>query len=162
MEIVRYRPGEALRWLKVGAERTREEAAKKGRSVFRQTGMDQRGIAENLRTAAGAAVEFGRSKYADVMHDRAETIEYVLQADRLDVVQGSTVKTIPYAEIAGVATDDEGGLLVLEKGTIAIRPPAYLVAGRAKVPVGWVRNGVEVPFDLLLEEIAARAGKEVR
>jgi hypothetical protein len=35
------------------------------------------------------------------------------------------------------------------------------VAGPLKVPIGWERNGLEAPYLLIVEEIAARAGVEV-
>lgn len=160
-ETVRYRPGEVLRWLKIGAERETKGAVDRARSVFRQTGLDQKSVAENIKTAAGAVVDFGKGKIADQAHARLEGTEYVLSDDRFDVVEGAAIRTIPYSEVAGVKMEDERGVVVLSKGQLSIKPVAHLLAGRARVPIGWNRNGSEVPFDLLLEEIAARAGVEV-
>ncbi len=161
METVRYRPGEALRWLHTGAEDIRKSAGERGRSVIRQTGMDQKNLGENLKTAAGALVDLGRSAYADVLHKQAEASEYVLLKDRLDIVKGSKIESIPWESIKGVRLDGDRTRLILEKGHVTIRPFAHLVAGRVKVPVGWTRNGMEVPYDLLVEEIAARARREI-
>jgi len=36
-----------------------------------------------------------------------------------------------------------------------------VVAGRTKVPVGWRRNGLEVPYELLIDELAARSGRSI-
>lgn len=161
METVRYRPGEALRWLQTGAEDIRKAAGERGKSVIRQTGTDQKKLGENLKTAAGALVDLGRSAYADVLHKQAEASEYVLLNDRLDIVKGVKIESIPWESIKGVRIEGDRTRLVLEKGHVTIRPFAHLVAGRVKVPVGWTRNGTEVPYDLLTEEIAARARREI-
>lgn len=161
METVRYRPGDALRWLQTGADNIRKAAGDRGRSVIRQTGTDQKKFGENLKTAAGALVDYGRSAYAEVLHRQAEATEYVLLADRLDLVKGSKIESIPWESIKGVRLDGDRALLVLEKGQVTLKPFAHLVAGRVKVPVGWTRNGMEVPYELLIEEIAARARREI-
>ena len=71
------------------------------------------------------------------------------------------IESIAYEAIKGVRIDGDRARLILEKGSVTIRPFAHIVAGRVKVPVGWVRNGMEVPYDLLIEEIAARARREI-
>ena len=161
VETVRYRPGEALRWLATGADNIRKAAGERGRSVIRQTGTDQKKLTENLRTAAGALVDMGRSAYAEVLHRQAEAMEYVLLDDRLDLVKGGKIESIAWDTIKGVRLDGDRAQLVLAKGHVTIKPFAHLVAGRVKVPVGWTRNGMEVPYELLIEEIAARARCEI-
>ncbi len=161
METVRYRPGEALRWLQTGADNIRKAANERGRSVIRQTGTDQRRPMENLKTAAGALVDLGKSAYAELLHKQAEALEYVLLADRLDLVKGGKIESIAWDAIKGVRVDGDRTLLILEKGQVTIKPFAHLVAGRVRVPVGWTRNGMEVPYELLVEEIAARARREI-
>ena len=47
--------------------------------------------------------------------------------------------------------------LVLDRGTLQIKPYAYVVAGKLKVPIGWARNGIEVPYELLIEELSSAA-----
>jgi hypothetical protein len=161
MEPVRYKPGEAIRWLKMGAEDIRKEAKERARSVVNQTGTEQRPFTHNLKTAAGALLDFGKSAYADAVHTQALGTEYVLDESHFDVVHGTTIKTIPYERVKGIEMRGDRAQLVLDKGTMNIKPVAHLVAGRVRVPVGWIRNGTEVPYELLVEELAARCGVEV-
>ena len=161
METVRYRPGEALRWLQTGAENIRKAAGERGRSVIRQSGTEQKRPVENLRTAAGALADLGRSAYAEALHKKAESMEYVLLKDRLDLIQGPRIESVPWDSIKGIKVEGDRAHLILDKGRVTLKPFAHLVAGRVKVPVGWTRNGIEVPYELLVEEIAARAKREI-
>lgn len=161
VETVRYRPGEALRWLHTGAENIRKVANERGKSVVRQSGIDQKKLGENLKTAAGALVDLGKSAYADVLHRQADATEYVLLDDRLDVVRGNKIDTIPYDQIQAIRMEGDRVTLVLTKGKLTIKPFAHLVAGRVRVPIGWSRNGMEVPYELLIEELAARSRHEI-
>lgn len=161
MELVRYKPGEAIRWIQTGADNIRKTAAARGRSIVNQTGIDQRPLTDNVKTAAGAILDLGRSAYADLLHHQAEASEYVLQQDHFDIVRGTSIKTIQYERVRAISYRNEKATLTLDKGTLTIRPFAYVVAGRLKVPVGWSRNEIEVPFELLIEEIAARCRLEI-
>jgi hypothetical protein len=129
--------------------------------LVRQSGADQRSFGENVKTAAGAVYDFGKSAYAEAVRKHAETSEFVLQEEHFDVVHNGSIKTIPYSRVKQVKLAKDRARLMLDKGSISIKPVAFLVAGHLKVPVGWVRNGIEVPFDLLIEELAARCGLEV-
>jgi hypothetical protein len=161
MELVRYRPGEAIRWLQTGAENIRRDAREKGKSVVGQTGTDQKTFGENLKTAASAVFEFGRGAYAELKHRQAEANEFVLHDKHVDIVRNGMIKTISYDLVKSVEMQGDRGTLVLEKGTVSIKPFAHIVAGKAKVPVGWTRNGIEVPYELLIEELAARCGVDI-
>lgn len=161
MELVRYRPGEAIRWLQTGADNIRREARAKGKSVVGQTGTDQKTFGENLKTAASAVFEFGKGAYAELKHKQAEANEFVLHEKHVDIVQNGTIKTVSYELVKAVEVTGDKATLVLEKGTVVIKPFAHIVAGKAKVPVGWTRNGIEVPYELLIEELAARCGVDV-
>lgn len=161
VELVRYRPGEAIRWLQTGAETMRKTASSRSRELVRQTGGDQKGFSENVKTAAGAIFDYGKSAYADAVRKHAETSEFVLQPDHFDIVHNGSLKTIPYGRIKRILISSERARLMLDKGSVSIKPVAFVLAGRLKVPVGWLRNGIEVPFDLLIEEIAARSSLEV-
>jgi len=156
MELVRYRPGEAIRWIQVGADNMRKAAKTRGKSVVGQTGTDQRNFGENVKTAAGAIFEFGKSAYADVLHRQAEASEYVLDDDHFDIVSGGSLRSVSYDRVKQVQVAPDRAKLVLDKGHIMINPVAFIVAGRVKVPIGWTRNGIEVPFELLLQELSAR------
>lgn len=162
MELVRYRPGEAIRWLQTGADNIRREARSKGKSVVGQTGVDQRTFGENLKTAASAVFEFGKGAYAEMKHRQAEANEFVLHERHFDIVRNGTIKTVAYDLVKGIEVHGDKAILILEKGSIAIKPFAHIVAGKIRVPVGWSRNGIEVPYELLIEELAARCGVEIR
>ena len=89
MELVRYRPGEAIRWLETGADNIRKGAQNRGLNLLRQgVGIDSKTIGENLKTAAGALFDFGKGTYAEMMHRQAEDSEYVLQETQFDIVNG--------------------------------------------------------------------------
>ena len=119
MELVRYRPGEAIRWLETGAENIRKGAQNKGMNLIKQAGTDSKTFSENL-------------------------------------------KTIPYDRVIAIHQRGDRTVFTLDKGTVTIKPFAYIVSGRIKVPVGWVRNGIEVPYELITLELAARCGVEVQ
>lgn len=161
MELVRYKPGEAIRWLETGAVNIRKEAKSKGRSLIRQEGVDQKTFGQNVMTAAGAIMDFGRSAYTDMLHQQAQASEFVLQEQHFDVVKGGSIKTVAYDRVKKVVLRGEKATFTLDKGSLTIKPFAHIVAGRVRVPVGWSRNGTEVPYELLLEELAARCGLEV-
>ncbi len=161
MELVRYRPGEAIRWLQTGAANMRKTAGQRSMSLVRQTGPEQKGFGENVKNAAGALFDYGKSAYTEVIRKQAEGVEYVLQDDHFDVMRGGTIQSVPYERVKQINLTGDRVKLFLEKGTLSIKPVAHVVAGHIKVPVGWSRNGIEVPFELLVQELAARCGLEV-
>ena len=161
METVRYRPGEAIQWLQTGAANIRKGAQAKGKAVANATPTDARGIGQGFATAASALVDLGKGAYAELLHRQAEASEYVLQDERFDIVTGTSIKSVEYERIRSIKFLNERATLTLDKGTVLIKPFAHLVAGRVKVPVGWTRNGMQVPFELLVEEIAARCQIEI-
>jgi hypothetical protein len=159
MEEVRYRPGEALRWLGLGAEGYREQAEKQGKSVWHRSG--ERSVGKDVKQVAGALADLGRSALAELKTRQAEASEYVLHDDFFEIVEGSKPKSYRYSEVIGIKYFDERATLVLEKGSLTIKPFAHIVAGQVKVPVGWSRNGMEVPYGLLIDELAARCGVRI-
>lgn len=158
VEPIRYKPGEAIRWLETGAEANRKAAKQKGREVF----APGTPAGAKLGSGVGALIDLGKGAWADVLHKQAEASEYVFQEDRFDIVSGNSIKTVAYSDIKRIEFKGEKALVTLNRGTtIQIKPYAHIVAGRIKVPVGWLRNGMEVPYDLLIEELSARCGIEV-
>lgn len=119
------------------------------------------GITETVKNAASAVFNMGRSAYAEMAHLRANASEFVLLEDRLDIVSGTSIKAIPYSSVKKITLKGDKAQLILEKGTYVIKPFAYVVAGPMKVPIGWERNGLETPYLLIIEELAARCQKEV-
>ena len=147
--------------METGAENIRKGAQAKGMNLIKQAGTDSKTFTENLKTAAGAIFDFGKGTYTDMMHRQAEDTEYVLQDGQFDIVKSGNLKTIPYDRVVTVHLKGDRATFTLDKGVVTVKPFAYIVAGRVRVPVGWNRNGIEVPYDLLVLELAARCGVEV-
>ena len=158
-ELVRYKPGDAIRWLKEGAVSIRKTAKRQGTSLIRREG--ERTIGKDLSEAAGALFGVGKSAVADLLHRQAQASEYVLGPEALEVVRPTGSKRIPYSDISQIKLTHDKATVVLGRGSLTITPYAHIVAGRIRVPVGWERNGVEVPYELLIEELAAHSGIEV-
>lgn len=159
MEEVRYKPGEAIRWLQTGAHDIRKSARRQGKSVMRREG--ERSIGRDLREIAGALTDLGKSAMAELAHRQAEASEYVLHDDRFEVVAGGRIRTVAYREILEIRVRGDKATLAMDQGSLSIKPHAHVVSGRLKVPVGWTRNGIEVPFELLIDELSARCGLTV-
>lgn len=159
-DIIRYRPPEVLHWLELGARDLKQDAARHGRSVVRREG--ERTIQKDVVQAAQALYDLGKGTFADVVHRSVQAIEYALLDDSLEIRETARTRTIPYSRIKRIEwkTGDRA-TVVLDQGSISIKPLAHLVAGAIKVPVGWNRNGMDVPYDLLIDELAARAGVDI-
>lgn len=160
MEPIRYKPGEAIRWLETAADSFKRNAKVKGKEAVdpKRDRSDFKKVGQNVADVAGAIYDLGRSAWADMLHRQADASEYVLQDGHFDVVKGTSIKTIDYDRVESVTVKNETVTLNLDKGSLTIKPYAYIVAGRVKVPVGWSRNGMEVPYELLIEELCARCG----
>ena len=160
MEPIRYKPGEAIRWLETAADSFKKSAKTKGKEAVdpKRDRSDFKKVGANVADAAGAIYDLGKSAWADMLHRQAEASEYVLQEKHLDVVNGGSIKTIDYNRVTEIVAKGEVYVFKLDKGSLTIKPYAYIVSGRVKVPVGWSRNGMEVPYELMIEELAARCG----
>lgn len=159
MEDVRYKPGEAIRWLQTGAQEIRQSARRHGKSLTRREG--ERSIGRDLRDMAGALTDLGKSALAELAHRQAEANEYVLHEGHVEIVSSGRIRSLTYADVRAIKLDADRASLVLEQGSVTIKPHAYIVSGRLKVPVGWTRNGIEVPYELLLDELSARCGRPI-
>jgi hypothetical protein len=159
VEPIRYRPGEAIRWLQTGADDIRRSAGRKGKSIVRREG--HRTIGKDIKQAAGALLDLGKSALADLAHSQAMASEYVLHDTSFEVVKAGSVRSYDYGSVTHIDQKADRLILALGQGSVTIKPHAYIVAGRIKVPVGWVRNGLEVPYEVLLDELAARCGVEI-
>lgn len=160
MEPIRYKPGEAIRWLETAADSFRKTAKTKGKEAVdpKRDRSDFKKVGKNVADVAGAIYDFGKGAWADLLHRQAEASEYVLQEKHFDIVKGGSIKTIDYTRVTSVTIKNDTVTLALDKGSVTIKPYAYIVAGKVRVPVGWTRNGIEVPYELLLEELCARCG----
>ena len=159
MEPIRYRPGEAVRWLEVGAADSRRSAKRQGRSIVRREGS--RTIGRDLRDAAGVIFELGKSALADLAHRQAQASEIVLQEETFTISNPAKNQTIRYDDVVDMKLRGDRLSVILEQGGATIKPYAYIVSGRVRVPIGWSRNGLEVPYEVLIDELSARCGVNV-
>ncbi len=159
METVRYTTAQAVRWLETGAQGMRFVANAQGRSLVRREG--ERTIGRDVLHAAGAIADYGKSAWADILHTQAQSTEYLLSEDALEVSSSGRTKTIAYSEIISMRLRGDKATIVMERGSLTIRPEAYISSGKIKVPIGWERNEIEVPYEMLLDELAARAGVKI-
>src|SRR5262245_2283441 len=97
MDLVRYKPGEAIRWLETGAQALRKQAKRQGSRVLQRQG--HRDVQTDIKDVAGALFGFGKSALADLIHRQLEASEYVLHPDRLEVCGPTGARYVPYQEI---------------------------------------------------------------
>ncbi|MCW5941353.1 MAG: hypothetical protein KIS66_03925 [Fimbriimonadaceae bacterium] len=152
MSVVRYRPADAVRWLQMGSESAARDAQRRGQAAFR--GGDD--LRRNFRDAAGAIFGAGKTAVAQALHAQANASEYVLYEELMEIVQGAKTKTVRYNDVKSIEVKGDRARLVLREGEVKIDPPAHISVGRVRVPIGWERNGMEVAYDVLLDEIGAR------
>ena len=160
MEPIRYKPGEAIRWLGTAADSYRKSAKTKGKEAVdpKRDRSDFKKVGSNVADAANAIFDLGRSAWADMLHKQADASEYVLQDNHFDVVKGGSIKSIDYKRVTEISIKGDSTTFKLDKGSLVVKPYAFIVAGKVKVPVGWTRNGLEVPYEVMIEELAARCG----
>lgn len=137
----------------MGSGTTARGAQRKGAALFRAEEPD---LKRSVRDAAGAIMGAGRSAIAQALHAHSTTVEYILHDDYLEVVGGGKTRTVPYKDIQRMVSRGDRVDLELADGAIKISPPAFISVGRVRVPIGWNRNGIDVPFDLLPDELSAR------
>jgi len=98
---------------------------------------------------------------ADLAHRQASASEYVLGDAHFEIVRPTGNRRVTYAEVKKIKLEGDRAQFELIHGSVSIKPFAHLVSGRVRVPIGWTRNNVEVPYELLIEELAARCDIEV-
>jgi hypothetical protein len=159
MSTVTYRTPEALDWFRVGAREARSRARAKGSDLMRGTAKD---LAAGIKQAASTAADYGKGAFSDLVHRQAGETAFMLLDDSFEAAWLSGRKRIAYKDVSAVVSLGSDRFEVRHKdGSLTIRPVAHLTAGRLKVAVGWSRNGLEVPFETLPLEIAARCGLDV-
>lgn len=155
MNPIRYRAGKAIRWLQTSAAQERKNARKGSQLVTPQSAKD---VGANLKVVAEAIAGFGKSAWTEHLHSAANEQEYLLLEDALEIHSAGPTKNILYKDIEKAEQRGDKVVFYYEKGSVTVKPVAYIVAGRIKAPVGWERNGVEVPFETFIEELCARCG----
>src|SRR5688572_27610339 len=114
MDPIRYKPGEAIRWLQTGAEQSRRTAKQKSKDMMDQTGAPG---TKRVGQGVGALIDLGKGAWADVLHKQAEASEYVLQDDRFDVVTGNSIKSVRYADVRKMTAKGERVVITLDRGS---------------------------------------------
>ncbi len=156
MPPVYYKPADAIQWLEPNA---RPEVAKKKKP--KETKVEKQ-IADALKGGFQATVDFGKGALADLTHKRVGEVFYVVHDDSFEAVTLSSHKKVPFEDVTSIIAEDKDRFRINHKnGHLTLKPLAHIVAGRLRVPIGWKRNGVEVPYILLAEEIAAHCGLEI-
>lgn len=157
MPTVTYRPADVLHWFGIGSRAARQRARKKGQAAL--AGND---FVAGIKQVAGAATDLGKGALTDLVHRQAEETTYILDDEAFEVIGMTSRKRIVYKDVSEIGARPHDRFEVAHKGgTLVLKPIAHLVAGRLKVPVGWSRNGMEVPYAMLIEELAAHCGVEI-
>jgi hypothetical protein len=145
-ETVVYRPLDIQAWLKLGSQ------------SLKQAPLQAEGdLRKAVTGVVGKAFDIGKSALAGVGGLAIDRIEYRLFEDRVEVVGIGPTKSVPYAQIRRVEGHGRGYRVDAGSLSFSIMPYAYLLVSNVKVPLGWRRNRMEVAFNLLADEIAARA-----
>lgn len=156
MNPVVYRPPDILRWFDLAAKQSAQEARDKGRTVAALAGESK--IIPTIKEAAGVAISIGKGAFGGLVQRQAEETRYDLHDAGIEVVDLTRRIKVDYSQIREIVPKGGDKFVVLfNGGSFNVKPVAHLVAGKYKVPVGWLRNGVEVPFLTLVEELAARS-----
>lgn len=156
-----YRPAEVLHWLGYGSEEVKDRASKRGQQALRDAG--DRRFFDGVKGAAGAVLDLGRTAYVDLLRKKMTQEEYVLEDDHFIAAGLTSRRRFLYGDVRTIKA--MGGDRFVVEGDdfkVTIRPIAHLVSGRYRVPIGWVRNGMEVPYGMLVDELAARCEVEVQ
>lgn len=119
------------------------------------------GIRQAILEAVGKVFDYGKSAVAEIGSRGIENLEYKLFDDRLE--SSGFSKPLKYEDISRIEVTKKATFkLISSTGTTVIKPYAWLQVASVKVPLGWIRNGMEAPYELLVEEIAARSKASIR
>ncbi|MBX3114348.1 MAG: hypothetical protein KF836_07255 [Fimbriimonadaceae bacterium] len=160
MANVVYKPAEVMHWFDTESKRTNAIARAQTKDIAKTA--NEEGFLPGLKQAAGAALSIGKGAYGTVIQKQATETRIDLYETGFEVNELTRRVKIGYDQVRQIVSKANDRYLVLYNGgNITIKPVAHLVAGRYRVPVGWLRNGTEVPFIVLIEEISARSGVEI-
>lgn len=160
MATTSYRPVDILHWFGMESRSARRSGFHKGGQVAKRA--TEQGVVQGLKLAASAAFELTKGAAGDIVQAQAGQTEYILHDTGFEAVDIVRRSKVDYAQVRKiVAKGNDKFVVISDGGSITIKPVAHLLAGHVKVPVGWVRNGMEVPYSTLIEELAARCGVDV-
>jgi hypothetical protein len=155
MSPIYYKPADAIHWLEPASRATKDGGKKKAKK-------EDKKLTDSIRQGFSAAAEFGSNAMTDLRHRRMDEVLYLLNEESFEAITLSTHKKIEFEKVKAIVGEDKDRFRVdYDGGSLTIKPLAHLVSGRARVPIGWKRNGIEVPYTLLAEELAARCGVEI-
>lgn len=130
------------------------KARKRGESVLAKD--SERQVKKDIANVAGAMFDAGKGALAEILHRQAQATEYLLHEDRLEVSRPGHTQSVLYSTVHSIARKGDEIIVAYESGTLTIKPHAHIVSGRIRVPIGWSRNGIEVAYGVLADELAAR------
>jgi len=160
MSAVYYKAADVLHWFGEDAKNAKSLAKKRGKELVKTT--SESGIVDGIKHAANMAASYGRGAFGDLVHKQASDTGFVLYETGFEIADMVKKKKVDYDAVRQIVSKPNDRYQVFyDGGSVTIRPVAHLVAGRLRVPVGWVRNGMEVPYVMLIEEISARCGVEI-
>jgi hypothetical protein len=153
-----YRPADIVGLIGADSRAVKDSATRHGAQFLGEEGD----LGERLRAAAGAIKDLGRGALRDFLQRRSDALSFTLADDYFETSGLTKRRKIYYREVATIlARPHDRYKVYFNGGSFSIRPVAHLVAGRVKVPIGWKRNEMEVTFETLPLELAARCGIEI-
>ncbi len=160
MSTTTYRPVDILHWFGMESRRNRRSGFHKGGLVPKKA--TEQGVVQGLKLVASAAYDLTRGAASDLVQAQAGQTEYVLHDSGFEAVDLVRRVKIDYKQVHKIiAKQNDKFLIVADNANVTVKPVAHLSAGHVRVPVGWVRNGMEVPFATLIEELSARCSVDV-
>lgn len=152
---VTYSPPEALKWIQFKSDVAREGAI---RRLARSGKTVRHDWKSSITDVAGAVGAYASTAASSMTHTAKNLARY--EMDETTLLYRSMGKTtkISFEEIQEIILCGDEATVIHSKGRLKIRPVGYVSSGIVKAPLGWKRNGTEVPFITLIEEIAGRAG----
>jgi hypothetical protein len=160
MNLITYTPAEVLKWFDTESRRANAHARAQTQEIAKIATED--GLIPTIKQAAVAAISITKGAYGTVVQKQTGETKYDLYEQGLEFVDLTRRTKVDYKQIRQiVAKPGDRFQILYNGGSLSIKPPAHLVAGKLRVPVGWIRNGIEVPYLTLVEEISARSGVEI-
>ena len=160
MSTSTYRPPEILHWFGAGSTDARSSAKRKGKAAAKSVSESE--FKDTIVHAAGFAKDVGRGAFAEIAKKSADHAQYRFEDEYLEIQGAIATKKINYDDIEAIyAKSNDRFVIHTEESSTTIKPIAHLVTGRIRVPIGWIRNNIEVPYATIVEELSARAGVEI-
>lgn len=158
MSTVHYTAPDILHWLGTPADRPKA----KSRQTPEPKSSASSEIAANIKAVASAATSFGKEAIADIVRAKVSVYKVSLYEKGMEIYSLTATRKIDYENVKSIKelTNDRFEI-VHENGKAIIKPCGHIVVERLKLPIGWIRNGLEVSYHTLIQEIAARSSIEI-